>query len=478
MTVDRRLEAVLDWIGEVNGEPVTTLARLSIVLGDLPVWPVWGDEDTDLEIFVDDLLAYLTRNWEELLLQQVYPRGLAPERPSLLYAAAERAASFGSRGSQKGDLMASVLDFANVHDLARCFGGLYGLPAFWMMRQGNDVLIETAGRIERVALADWLGFAGKLGDEIAKRLLTNDAQKWQSLTAAWQARDRADPVRIAALSTGQSIEIAGKLIEENLVPATTSVSEAANDNDSLRIAARMVGTIPYAAIQAVLSAAKAIPYTPSDTLDRLREQLAKAMQDLPEGTYPYAQGVHAAKWMRQAFGLDPHSRSNPISVLEDLGIAYWDKAIGAATLDALAIWGDAHGPAVIFNTSSRKLTAPFGKITWRARKICAGHELCHLVLDYRRTLAAIDILDSRMPLAAEQRANAFAAEFALPAQTAADLWRQSDAKETREGVSTILNRLSTRFAVSRMVAGWQLDHGLAGTSPEVVFILDELLDRA
>jgi hypothetical protein len=477
MTVDRTLEPVVEWIDKVGSEVATTLARFAINLDDFPIWPVWGDDETDLEIFVDDILASLTDQWGALLLEEVYPQGLSPARPSELMACAEIAAASGPRNALREELMSDVLAFTRAHDLSRWFGGLYDLPALWLMRQGTDVLIETANRQEKVPLESWLRFATSLGDLIATRLRESDAAKWKSLVDAWEARDRGDPIKIASLSTGHSKLIARKLLEEELLPQTSSVREAANDNGGLRVAARMMGSIPYQAIRTVLKAAADVPHRPSAELDALREELSFAMRALPESAYPYEQGVFAANWIRQHFSINPSSRCDPVQILAQLNVAISYQPFGPATLDALAIWGDAHGPGVIFNTNSRKLSSADQNLKRRPMLNSAAHELCHLVLDYRRTIAAVDILGSRMPADAERRANAFAAEFMLPAKTAYAMWRESELQQTREGLSKMLGRLSDRFDVSRTVAGWQLDHGLEGTNPEIVFLLDELLDR-
>lgn len=477
MIRSHNLDATLEWIDTVGNDPVTTLARLAITLDELPIWPVWGDDETNLDVFVDDLLSYLTANWDTLLLQQVYPDGLEPGTPSALVAAAQAAVANGPRNSLSEELVSGALTFARTHDFSQCFGGLYDLPALWIVRQGADMLIETANRVERVPIENWLRFATKLGDGIAQRLIATDPSKWQKLVHAWRARDLRDPARIASLSTGHPIEIARKLIAEDLVPNTNSVLDAANDNDGLRIAARMVGAIPYQAIKVVLTAAKSIPHKPSAKLDALRLELGNEMAILPESAFPYEQGVHAANWVRSYFGIDENAQIDPLDILHQCEVGTSIQVCGPATLDALAIWGDAHGPAVIFNSASKKLAGVKGIANGRRLRVSAAHELCHLILDYRRTLAAVDILGSRIPLDAERRANAFAAEFLLPARTAASFWRQSELNESYDGVSKILRRLSERFNVSRTVAGWQLDHGLNGTNPEIVFLLDELLDR-
>jgi len=73
---ERQLRSLLNWIDDIGGETFVTLADFSIALGGLPIWPVWGSDDTDLEIFVDDLLSWLTECWKPLLLRQSYPNAL------------------------------------------------------------------------------------------------------------------------------------------------------------------------------------------------------------------------------------------------------------------------------------------------------------------------------------------------------------------------------------------------------------------
>jgi hypothetical protein len=60
----------------------------------------------------------------------------------------------------------------------------------------------------------------------------------------------------------------------------------------------------------------------------------------------------------------------------------------------------------------------------------------------------------------EQRANAFAAEFLLPATVAATEWRDAGSPLDRGGLSRLLKRLSMRFGVTYIVVSWQIEHGV------------------
>ncbi|RZM37001.1 MAG: ImmA/IrrE family metallo-endopeptidase [Sphingomonas sp.] len=92
-----------------------------------------------------------------------------------------------------------------------------------------------------------------------------------------------------------------------------------------------------------------------------------------------------------------------------------------------AVWGEGHGPVVVLNVDSRRFASYLGpRMGGPTARATAAHEICHLLLDKGQALAAVDILNGHIPCALERRAGAFAAEFLLPARTAASLWRQSE----------------------------------------------------
>lgn len=84
------------------------------------------------------------------------------------------------------------------------------------------------------------------------------------------------------------------------------------------------------------------------------------------------------------------------------------------------------------------------------------------------------MLNGRMPLFIEQRARAFAAAFMLPSDAAAQVWLEAGAEQTQEGIIRVLRRLTRRFGVTTSVAAWQLEHGLRGQAPNVIFLLDQI----
>lgn len=469
--VTATLQARLRWIEELEGEPVRTAALIDVHFEGTPIWPVSGDPDTDLDIFVDDVLRHLTWTWKALLLRQDYPASLRPSAPSRLQAAAEDRPQPGAEA-----LLAAVESFSRTHDLGRAFGGQYELPSLWCFRQGEVVLVEADGRLLPIPLESWLQFATLLGDEVAHRL-ESCGDRFQYLVDVWALRDEGDAVAILGLATGQSREVSEALIRDGLVTPEVSVLSAANDDDELRVAARMVGPIPYLQIQSVLQATAQLPLGDASELDRFAGVVGTGLDELSGSAAPHEEGTHAARAARAFLELAPEERADPLAALVRLGAPVVERPMGLATLDALAVWGARHGPAVLVNSDSRRFGGRGMAANARAARITLAHKLCHLALDRGHALAAVDILGGRVPDALEKRARAFQAEFLLPASAAAAVWRRRELLVSREGVDLILNRLADRFGVSRSLAAWQLDHGLLSQDQEVLFWLDELVPQ-
>jgi hypothetical protein len=164
----------------------TTTCMLSIVINGLPVWPVAG-EPIELEIQIDDLLSYLTDFWKSLMHKQGFPIGINPDRPSQLRAEARRRWSELSQDIVDTEEQI-VCDFEEAHNLSYAFSGLYGLPPFWMMRLGNQMLMETRESLWNLPLDDVQMVLSQRGDWICERLKTADFVRWETAIAAWQKR--------------------------------------------------------------------------------------------------------------------------------------------------------------------------------------------------------------------------------------------------------------------------------------------------
>jgi Zn-dependent peptidase ImmA (M78 family) len=477
--IAERLNFVLEWIDEVAGEPVSTMARFAIEVEGDHVWPTRGASTGGLEIYVDDLLSHLTEFWQPLLLRQNYPLPLDVDRPSQLRPEAEKA--WGALPEDQVDPQEdAVAAFEQAHNLAISFGGQFDLPRLWLFRQGQHWLIETNDLLIQAEFSLVVMALSGVGDKIAERLQHTGDGRWSRLIRSWRERDRADPEVLLMWSTGLPRESARSLLQSGILRPASSVSEAANDDDELRIAARMTGVIPIAEIERLLRRASQIAPRDTPGLDQLSEQATVFLNSQLRERQPFEQGVALARFARESLRLGDYDRVDPLRVFFFKNKIYLEfEELGLANLDAIAIWGHRHGPGVLVNKSSRRLelnrrenVAGHG-----AARVTIAHELCHLLVDRGRALGAVDILNGRMPLAIEQRARAFAAALMLPAEAAAQTWREMKPEISKEGVSSVLRRLTRRFGVTTSIAAWQLVHGLPDEMPTLGFLLDQIAPR-
>lgn len=165
-----------------------TTRRLAILIDGVAVWPVPGDETARLDIQIDDLLGHLTDHWKPLMLRQTCPTDPPPQKPSDLRRNAER---------RWADLPSAVTDgeqeavrrFEDTHDIARAFGGIYGLPPFWILRAGPDFVVETGGRHWRLPFEDVRAALTLVGDQICGVLEVVDRERWEAAVGAWGGRN-------------------------------------------------------------------------------------------------------------------------------------------------------------------------------------------------------------------------------------------------------------------------------------------------
>jgi Zn-dependent peptidase ImmA (M78 family) len=164
-------------------------------------------------------------------------------------------------------------------------------------------------------------------------------------------------------------------------------------------------------------------------------------------------------------------------LLDRFGVDVRVIDFGIPSLDAIAVWGSKHGPAVLLNRNSHRVRGHFISI-WRhgAIRVTAAHELCHLLLDSGHALSAVDILGGRMPVRIEQRAKAFAAEFLLPSGEAASVWRDAGTPIDLDEIHKIIRTLCKKYGGTASVAAWQLEHGVTTFHQEpLAQILDQIV---
>ncbi|MCW3848899.1 ImmA/IrrE family metallo-endopeptidase [Sphingomonas sp. LB-2] len=452
-------------------------ARLSISIDGTAVWPVLGETGQGLEIQIDDLLAYFTEYWKPLILRQVYPIPVNPYRPSdLRREAVVRWAALGGAIAEREETAVSA--FEDAHDLSRSFGGLFGLPHFWMMRSGNQMIVETAGRTWHLPFAETCEELGSAGDWIRDRLVQSDPVKWARAADAWASRDHGDAAGLLAWSAGLDRELAQALISEGALEAPQSFTDAANDNDELRIAARMAGALPEDQIREILSMARGFKGREAGALVELSTECTKTLLD--RRIYPpFVQGEVAAARAREVLHIASNERADIFAVAKALGVEVRSLVVEPRSFDGLAIWGTKYGPGAFLNTGSgrhrvREAIPPEENVSLR---VTLAHELCHLLLDGDHTLGAIEVLKSRMPPSVEQRAKSFAGEFLLPTSSAAALWIEKGRPSGRQALEELVEELARQYGVTRSVAAWKLQHAAQSHEVDLDAILDSIAPR-
>ena len=452
MTLELRLEVI-----EAD-EPLVTTCAFSVFFDDVAIWPVRGVDDASLEIQIDDLLSHLSEFWKPLMLRQTYPLSLNPLRPTEMCSAArERWADASEEQVEEED---EVLEaFRNCHDLSRCFAGYFDLPPLWFVRSGEEMQVDTGGEMVRVDFAGARAALEKAGDWVASRLDAMPPARWHDLLAAWRNRDAGDGIDLLRLSTGLDEETVRQATERGFLAIPISVAEAANDNDELRLAARMASALPAEAVQTVLERAVRFPPQSAERLTTLAARIKAHIAASYANAWPFRQGEELARVAREWLLTSGEDAVDVFSVVRDLGVDILLDDLNLPTLDALAIWGARHGPAVLLNSGSQRHLGQ-GMIEERgAVRVTLAHELCHFLIDGEHALGAVEVLQSRMPVAIEQRARAFAAEFLLPTQLAARKWDDANRPLDRCGLEDILDRLCDQFKISKSVASWKLEHG-------------------
>lgn len=459
--------------GEITSDELRlTTCAFSVFLDGNAIWPARGLDDA-LEIQIDDFLSHLAEYWKPLILRQTYPLALNPSRPSQLRAKAEEA--WAAVPEQQAESEDEVLEaFQDCHDLSRCFAGYFDLPPLWLFRSGEEILIDTGEHLDRVSFPIAKAALQAAGDWIAERL---SGDRWADLVASWRNRDEGDAIKLLQWSTSLDASTVQQLADDGLLKRPSTVSEAANDNDELRLAARMASALAPEEVRTILERVRVFPSAHAPQLDELMEAVRTLLKAQLANARPFEQGEQIADSVRDWLDIGGNTQVDVFQIVSDLGVTIYPENFDPPTLDALAVWGEKHGPAALLNTASERHAGPGPeRVEERGQiRVTLAHELCHFLVDREHALAAVDVLRSRMPVAVEQRARAFAAQFLLPSRAAAAAWIDAGRPTDRIGLYQLLNDLCHDFTVSKSVASWKLQHGARIYNVELGSALDSVV---
>ncbi len=275
-----------------------------------------------------------------------------------------------------------------------------------------------------------------------------------------------------AVSVGTLTDSAAHLISDGFLTAPANVVATANDDDEIRLAARMAGVLPEAQIRKIISLARTAPRVDAPALEAMSRALKTHLANDFRDHAPFEQGEAAAIFIRERIG---HASVQYVDIFRlTLNLGVWVRGVATdlATLDGLAVWGPSHGPGALLNTESWRIVNRGALERNVGARVTLAHEFCHLLVDRDHALSAVDVLGGRMPNAVEARAKAFAGELLLPRRVAGDLWIGAGRPQGRAEVSTLLKRMARRYGVTRSVARWKLEHGARDHDVDLGHILD------
>lgn len=448
-----------------------TYASFSVLLDDEALWPIAGT-DAAIDIFIDDVLDYLTDFWASLLLRQTYPLpfSVQPARPAALYS---KAASrwLDMPESQVELEQSAVMAFEEAHNFAKCLDGQFSLPPLWLLRDREELIIDTGERLIKVDFADAIGALARLGDAIALRL--KDTNSKSALTSAWQSRNNVDGIRMVELRAGLSTAKAEELVRSKYLSVPPTLSEAQNDNDEIVIAARMAGALSLEEIKRIIQLAKSFALNPNQPLVKIASGIRNSIDNL-SNLKPFDQGVIAARLVREKCGIDGDGALDIHAFAKDLGVEVKEIGISLQGVMGLAISGTRYGPGVLLNKKYKNLSyVPIASRDAMLRYTLA-HELCHLILDSEHSFTAVDVLNGRMNPAIESRAQSFAGEFLLPTRLARSVWEAHGSPRTSVGLEAVIAEAVQKYRVTRNVAAWKIEHAAQDCDVDLHYVLQQL----
>jgi len=160
---------------------------------------------------------------------------------------------------------------------------------------------------------------------------------------------------LLAWSAGLDRTLAATLIEEGALEAPRDFEDAANDNDELRIAARMAGALPLDQIREIIGLARQFAANRAGGLRELSKLCFDHISEEFGRAAPFQQGEAAARFVRERLEIPADQCVQVFEIIAGLGIELRHATAEPPTLDGLAIWGDRYGPGVFLNESSGRI---------------------------------------------------------------------------------------------------------------------------
>jgi Zn-dependent peptidase ImmA (M78 family) len=397
-----QLHFTLEWISD-NG----TEGKISAYLGDEIIWGghegfIWS---------LGDVLFFLTKSIESLRFRQSLPFALLGISPFQIKDDLEH--RWGPPSKPQEELW---YEFEEKHNLARAFQGAHPRPVY-LLREGNLFRIWLGSDSYIYPYTDTIRTLIALGDTIYERAHHDEnLMKIYPEIHSWDSASKGSPKNLAstlAFSVNLELDELKFLTKGKDEQKYLEVGE--HLDSEIMAAARMTSDLlTLDAISDLITKVRAVGHhKPAASLDKLSEKAAQILEGHVLDK-PYIQGYVLAKW----FSSQTLPRDNGNLVFDSI-IRSWNVVIKEVTcnesLDAIAVWGPKHGPAILLNREGEHNRK-------EGRRSTLAHEICHLLVDRRSSIPFGEVLGGTVPYLIEARANAFAAELILPQDAAIQQW--------------------------------------------------------
>lgn len=403
-----------------------------------------GEDGGPVEWTWLDLLEWLARHWDTLLLEQSYPFNVsALGIDTLMHELDQYWKDMPEERIEEEEEQA--LQFLSRHDLASAFKGIY-FPSVYILRLGNTLQVTLAETNKRYGLE--LNAAIQALEDIAEGIIAQirpyatASGRAQAAITLWEGRQQRIDQRRLSLLTGLSSECLDR-INANCLEFWEFDETKPFAETELMAAARMTsGKLTLDQQKEVFDLLHSVPFVNTPVLDRLSGELKQEFQEKGE---LYQQGYWAANWLRKKLKIATNEPIQPKEILQTWGVVLRDFELEGSGLDALACWGSKHGPAILINKTMESSAAhQFGKNSTLA------HEICHLLLDRGDTLPVAEVLNGNSPERLEKRARAFAAELLLPKKVVLE------AVQKTANLQADISKLSDTYQVSERLVSLQI----------------------
>lgn len=412
-------------------------ANLFVWFKGVPVWAVGEKTLRPVTWTWLDLAEWLGRAWQYILFEENAPFGLVGLEPrELLHKKPDEVSA--------SDFEQQLWAYQQRHDLSAGLKGLT-LPALWLFPEAKFIRVRVGEDDLWVAKGEVIAILEEFVSEIFALCAADDTGRAALARQRWEQR-MPSAERVVDLRSGLSIAQLKAWLPD--VPEAKIIGDPfAEEETSFMAAARLSASLPDDTRLQLLQSIASLEARQTPELDRLTRQ-ARPMISAFAGKPYFEQGYKAALWLRGEL----ENLADPVdsaSLLEAWGVTIAELPELDPRLDAVAVWGKEHGPAILINPAGHHNQSVEG------RRATLAHEIAHLLLDRGTHLPAGEVFGGTTPASLEKRARAFAAEFLLPREVVSD--ELSKAANLEEA----FHELRRNYQVSNELLAWQIWNGPA-----------------